>query len=289
MIDKKLLNNLLFSIFWAGYILITKLALNAGLHPLLFNLQTTFVSSIILIPYIVIFFRNDLKKIKKKEIKIILLLGFVLSIAYILSNQSLKLTTSINYGFLIKTTVIFTPLLSMMFLDEKITKKKIFFMFIFLLGAFLISTNGKMAIPKTGDILVIVTALLFSSGVIVTKSLSGKMNPEFAGAIRPISALIFLIIITPVISTSIVQTFVLDFSILKYVIVASIFGALLSIFLGKSVGSSTASYFTLMNNMTSVFVLIGGIIFLGEEMSSVQVLGAAITIFSAIMVQRTDI
>jgi drug/metabolite transporter (DMT)-like permease len=44
-----------------------------------------------------------------------------------------------------------------------------------------------------------------------------------------------------------------------------------------------------MNNMTSVFVLIGGILFLSETLSFVQAIGAAITIASAIMVQRSDI
>ncbi len=287
--DKKLLYNLLFSVFWAGSILATKLALNSGLDPIIFNFQTTLVVVLILTPYMILFHKKDLMKIHKREIKIILLLGLVLSFAYIISNQSLKLTTSINYGFLIKTTVIFTPLLSLLFLNEKITVKKIFFMTVFLIGAFLISTNGQLVIPHKGDLLVMLTALLFSTGLIISKLLSGKLSPEVSGAIRPISAFIFLVIITPLISKSFSIATVLDINTAKYVLLASIFGVLLTIFLGKSIVSSTASYFTLMNNMTSVFVLLGGLIFLSETITFVQGIGTIITIASAIFVQKSEI
>lgn len=287
--DKKLIYNLLFSLFWAGSILSTKIALMQGMDPLIFNFQTTLLSVFVLVPYIVLLFKNDLKKINKTHIKVILLLGIILSFAYITSNLSLKLTSSINYGFLIKTTIVFTPLLSMIFLQEKITMKKIIFMFVFLVGAYLISTNGKTIIPALGDILVVITAFLFSSALITTKFLVGKFSPEFSGAIRPISAFIFLLIMTPMLSQNFTPSVILNTQSMKYVVLASIFGILLSIFLGKSAASSSASYFTLMNNMTSVFVLLGGLALLNETITMIQLLGATITIVSAIIVQKSNV
>ncbi|OGI14438.1 hypothetical protein A3K63_04825 [Candidatus Micrarchaeota archaeon RBG_16_49_10] len=287
--DRKLLYNLLFSLFWACNILATKIALNAGLDPLMLNLQAALLTSLILIPYIALFLRKDVKKVNWKSGKTILMLGLVLAIANIVSNQSLKLTSSINYGFLVKTTIIFTPLLSMIFLSEKMTKKKVIFMTVFLMGAYLISTNGRMMIPKLGDILVIIAAFLFSGGAITTKFLAGKFRPEFSGAIRPIAALTFLMIITPLLAKDFTTAAVLDFKNIKYIATASVFYALLSIFLGKAIASSSASYFTLMNNMTSIFVLVGGLFILSETMSLVQAIGVVITVASAIMVQRSDV
>ena len=93
--------------------------------------------------------------------------GFGIGISY----MGLQMTEVINYGFLIKTTVIFTIILAhFWFHDEKITWQKIILVLLFLIGVYLISTNGQMMIPHTGDALILLGAFLLAVTNIILKT-----------------------------------------------------------------------------------------------------------------------
>ena len=117
-----------FSLVWAIQTIINKFAVNKGLDPMLFSFQTLIGAGFFLLIYVTFTQFKELKKIKKastKELVLIVLVGVLASgLATLSTFYGLKYSTSINYGFLVKTTVVFSVLLAAIFLKEKLTIKK---------------------------------------------------------------------------------------------------------------------------------------------------------------------
>ena len=100
-VDKKLLYVSIFSISWALNILVNKHGLNLGTKPFPYTVQTNLVSALILTLVILLTKKQDFKQINLRLAKGMIGIGFFVGIAYIAGIYGLKLTSSINYGFII--------------------------------------------------------------------------------------------------------------------------------------------------------------------------------------------
>jgi|SaaInlStandDraft_4_1057021.scaffolds.fasta_scaffold140474_1 drug/metabolite transporter (DMT)-like permease len=158
----------LFSLFWAIDTIISKYAFNQGMNPYVFSYQSLILSAIGLL----IYSKKTKAKFTKKHVKYMIFLGILANgIGSLFSAYGLKLSNSTNYGFLIKTTLIFAIVFSTILLKEKITSKKIGFGLLLLFGAYLISTAGMNLIPNPGDIFIIIAAGFYSLVSILSKKM----------------------------------------------------------------------------------------------------------------------
>lgn len=285
--NKKLLGLIyvtLFSLAWAIQTIISKIAMNQGIDPISFSYQTLFASAIILLIYISITQFNDFKKITKVSIPKLASIGILGNgFATLLTFYGLKYSTSINYGFIVKSTLIFSILLAYFFLKENINSKKIWLMIVLLIGAYLISTGGQTIYPKIGDLLILGAAFFLSAANIIARPVLKEYSPEIVSLFRTMSGGLVILLFSPFIIS---QFFVVENFTLF--LLRSIFVFLTLLFLNKTIQATSISYMTMMSMMYSVFVAILGYLILNETMNFAQAIGGLLIIISVIFIQKSN-
>jgi drug/metabolite transporter (DMT)-like permease len=283
-IDKKLLYVSIFSLSWALLIFFNKNAINSGVEALPYTIQGTFVNASILLIYNLFLRRREFKKIKFNHLKRLVLIGIFVGTAYILGFYGLKLSTSINYGFLIKSTLLFTTILAFIFLKEKFNSEKVILLFVFVIGVYFLTTGGKMIIPRIGDILTLITAFCYSSALIITKPLTKEIHSDIVSLGRIGFALLVLFLLIPILKVN-----PLEIKAGIYVLITGVFGAILAIFINKTITVSSASYLTMMSMSVPVIVALLSLIFLKEPMNIFQIIGGTLIIVSGVLTQKSKI
>ncbi|MBS1267219.1 MAG: hypothetical protein MAG795_01191 [Candidatus Woesearchaeota archaeon] len=282
-LNKKLLYVAIFSISWAFVITINKHGLNLGTKPFQYTAQTNFITAIIL--SLLVFFtkKQEFAKIDKNLILKMIAIGLCVGIAYITGIYGLKLTSSINYGFVIKSAMIFTIIQAYIFLKEKLTKQKILLLIVFTIGAYLVTTAGKLLIPKPGDLLTMVAALGFSSANIIQKKLTKEIDPVLITWARITFAFLTVAIASLVIGKNI-------FEIIApvHVIAVGFLSVILVIYLVKTLSVASASYLTMTSMITPFLVTIFGLVFLKETINIFQIIGGILIIGCGVLVHKLD-
>lgn len=283
MLSKKLVYSSTVAILLAFTTFIQKIALNIGVPPLTLSVQLILIATIILNINLLLQrkYIKQIKNMKRQEWKNAFFAGFFLISTYLASIYGLRFTTSINFSFIIKSSLIFIPLLAFFFLQEKITKEKIFLIFTFIIGIYLITTRGQFILPRFGDLLIILAAFLFSSFTIINKKLAKMLEPEIISwGVTSCTAIFALILI-----------FILRINVfssigLLYVLLSGLADALIFLFINKTIRITNMTYYVMMTMFAPVINLILGILFLNETINSIQLIGGVILIISGIMVQK---
>jgi len=284
MISKRLVYSSTVTILLSFSIFFKKIALTKNVLPMTLLIQFILISSIILNLNLLFFQRKYIKKIKnikQREWKNTFFAGVFLIFGYLASTYGLRFTTSINYSFIIKSNLIFIPLLAFFFFQEKITKEKIFLAFIFLIGIYLVTTSGQFILPHFGDLLIIVAAFFFSSFTIINKNLVKILEPEIVSwGVTSFAAVLALII-----------SFFLKINVFSsigilFVFLSGLAEALIILFINKTIRITSMTYYVMMTMFVPVINLILGILFLNEMINFIQLIGGIILIISGIMVQR---
>jgi drug/metabolite transporter (DMT)-like permease len=284
--NKKLLYVSLFSLFWAINILLSRYVLLRGINPLVLASSSLFFTVIILLTY---FFTTSQKEVflsSKKSRNGALISGVIGGgLAGLVAGFGLQLSTSINYGFLIKTATAFTIIFAAGFLKEPLPKKKMFFVILMLLGAYLLSTKGQSLTPHIGDIFILLAAASYSGAAVINRSILKKdINPNAVSFYR---ALMGFIVVAPVAFFS--TGSVLSSTILFPIFLVSVSQALLYIYLNKTLAVASASYMTMLSMSVPVLVAIFAIPFFKETMSSIQIVGAILIVAGGILTEKTKI
>jgi len=284
MISKKLVYSSTVAILLASSIFIKKIALTKDVPPLTLIVQFILIAAIILNLNLLFFQRKyirQIKKMKRWEWKNAFFAGFFLISAYLASTYGLRFTSSINYSFIIKSNLIFIPLLAFFFLQEKITKEKIYLAIIFFIGIYLVTTRGQFILPRLGDLLIIMAAFFFSSFTIINKKLAKMLEPEIISwGVTSCTAVFALILIFTM------KINVFSSIGLLYVLLAGLAEALIILFINKTIRITNMTYYVMMTMFAPVINLILGILFLNETINSIQLLGGVVLIISGMMVQR---
>jgi len=283
-IDKKLIYVLTFSILLSLLITFGKFVLNLGINPLIYMLYYQCVAFGFLFIYTFIIRKQKLNFLNRKNIKNLLIFSFIISLGLIASIFGLEMSTSINYGFILKSTVIFGPLLAFFFLNEKLSKIKIVLIPIFLLGVYLVSTNGGVIIPQRGDILILTAAFLFSVTDVLVKRLTKNIDVNSLVVSRGFLITFFMFIFSII--------FVKDLTPnipFIHLLTAGFIAAGSQLFLLKTIAECSVSYLSMMTMAVPVIVSILGLIFLKENMSLFQIIGGIIIIISGILTQKKNI
>lgn len=273
----------LFSLAWAIQTIINKVAVDKGVEPLSFAYQTLFGAAFILFMYVVLFRKKDFKKIQKKALPKLMAIGIIGSgMGTLLTFYGLKYSTSINFGFIIKSTVIFSVILAWIFLKERMNTKKLLLVFILLVGAYLISTKGQTITPKIGDLIILAGAFCLASANVIAKPLFRTHPVEIVVLFRTIFGGLIVLLFVPFI----VPTFY-EITDIPLFIARSFFVFFTLFFLNKTIEATNISYMTMMSMMFSIFVVILGYFILGETMNIAQAIGGLLIILSVIFIQKS--
>lgn len=285
-----LLNVMLFSVFWALSVFISKVAFNAGASPITFSIQSSVVAFIMLIAYALPRKIGELKTTGRGVIIwLIAAYAFHMGLGDFLSNIGIAYTSALNAGFLVKFSTVTTTLLAWFILREKMTPAKLLTVLAILIGTYLLTAKGQLIAPHLGDVLIIVSCLCWSTGnILVRRALKyTSLSGEAVALIRPLGGFpifIIFVLLSPLYPASVQKIFVvnfLDLHYLFYVIIDGILGLLTLIYLNRTLKVASASYMTMMSSITPLLVAVLAVIFLKDSLIFIQVTGAALIISSS--------
>lgn len=295
---------MMFSGFWALQIFVTKLGFNAGAQVLSFQTLSILTALLILAILILPKYGSDFRKFfihtPRLFWKIFFANGIQSGLGTNLSIIGISLTAAINAGFLVKLATVTTILFASLFLNERLTVIKILTVFTMLSGAYLLTTKGQVLLPRIGDLFILSACVCWSLGnVLVRKFLKTEpVRVEVLTLQKPIAGLpvILMLVGIAVWQPEILGTLQQSGSCcnpplasLPYAFLNGVCLALSWTYLNRTLEVSSASYLTMMSMVTPVLVSILAMIFLGETLVGVQVVGIGIIIMSAVVTYLSGI
>ena len=281
MISRGFIYVLFFSLSWALDAVIAGYAFSEGSNVFVYCYQRTCISALFFFLYLKVASKDSPKrKLKSKNIPYLILLGVVGSgLGTYFGFEGIKYST-VNYGFLMKTTVVFAPILEFFIFRKVVTLKRVFFIGVLLVGAFLISTKGKLILPINGDIYSIVAAFCYAATNVFSISLLKKNSSEYTALFRTIGGGVFLFIIAYLSTEDLIQK-----EYLWLTLGGGIFSFFLFFFLYKALEVVSATYVAMVGMSFSVFTAILSYVVLGQKLIPIQWVGAVIILFSAVMIE----
>jgi len=291
-LKKKNINFLmvLTAFFWAGAFIAGKLS-----APFIPPFTLTFLrfSVATLVLYGIIKYRKEsIYILKKEDIPFFLFTGLVGMFGYhILFFSALRLTTAISSSIIGATNPIITTILSIIFLKDKITKKRLFGIILSFTGVFLTITNADINILTTlsfnkGDLLMLVAVLMWSSYSVFSKWVMPRYSPITLTFYSFLFCTIFLI---PFVIYEHPWTLISSIPYYSYIasiymsIFASVIGYLVQQISIKEIGPSKTSIFI---NLVPIFSIVLSVSILGETISSIKLLTALLIIAGVYICQK---
>ncbi len=299
-----LYNVLLFSTFWAFQIFFAKLGFMAGAMVVPFQIVSIIGALVTLAVLILPDSGPKLVHLFKHQPsifwKLFLANGIQAGLGSYLSIIGIALTDTINAGFLVKITAVFTILFAWIILKENLSGLKISVVFVMLLGAYLLTTKGQGMLPRVGDVFILGACFCWSLGsVLVRKILSTQtVEADVVTIQKPIaslplfSILVGISLIYPEMLGNLKAflmccTFPLAY--IPYALGSGFCLAMAWIYLYRTLDRATASYSTLMSMATPIMVSVLAMIFLNERLVWVQVVGGGLIILSGVVIYLSDI
>lgn len=266
------------SILWALQITVSKLALNAGAHPLAFLFQMLSVAAVFIACSTLAFSRAGLHAVRRKDLVPLVSIAVVGSVcANIAGYVGLENSSSVNYGFLIKSALVFTAILAYWFLGEGMTHRKGVLITGLITGLYLVTTRGKGIVPSPYDGLIILGAFFYAVSNILAKSVVTGVHPQVIAFFRTCCGAVLLGIV-------LVCAGVPAFSVIRpdLVMATGLFLAGMQSVMYRALRLTSVCYLSMMSMMTPVLVAVIGILFLGETFSIVQAVGGAIILLCGV-------
>jgi drug/metabolite transporter (DMT)-like permease len=268
---------LMITVFWGASYILTKLALDV-LQP--FNL-TALRFIIGFIAAAAVFYKNviraDMKTIKYSLILAIILLGVFVTMTY-----GLQYTTASNSGFLVSLTVVFIPIISAVFLKQKIEKKVLLGVCIAPIGIALLTLSSQLTV-NSGDILCIICAVLFAAHVVVTGVYTQRVDSIALGVLQLGFVGLFSLVVAMFTETVILpDTAVSWASILSLSILCTAVGYIVQT---TAQQYTSAAHTGLILALEPVFSAIFAYLVLGELLSLKGYIGASILLLSVLIAE----
>jgi len=294
---------MMFSTFWALQIFFAKLGFNAGAVVLPFQLLTTTIAFLVLVIVILPKVKSQLSQLFKNQRPLFWNLywanGIQAGLGTSLALVGIAMTDAINAGFLVKFTTVTTILFAWIMLKEKLSALKVGTVFLMLFGVYLLTTRGQVLIPRPGDFFLIAACVCWSLGsVLVRKFLKDQpLQPDVVTMQKPLASFPVLLVLvgfsivyttTSGIPDNLLSCCSVSSPDLIYATLNGFCLAMAWIFVYRTLKVSTASYLTLMSMLTPVIVTLLAIVFLGESLVWIQVIGAGLIIFSGVVIYFSD-
>ncbi len=276
-------------VIYAGNLIVGK-AIN-DLPPITISFFRTAIAFLVVLPFAYKQFKehHDVLKSNWKPLLGIGITGIALFNVFVY--LSLNFTTTTNAGIMEATTPVFTIILGYIFLSERLKKMQLFGVFISLIGAIWVLTNGNLESLfslnyNIGDLFMIVAVIIWSIFSILVK-LHNHKYPVLGGLLVMLG--FGLVILIPlVIGEWLVLGFpsgLADFNLWLGLIYLGIFPSFIALMLwNKSVSDLGPSLSSVFLNFLPFFTAIGAIVFLDESLVMAQILGGLIVIFGVLLV-----
>ncbi len=288
------LNVLLFSLFWALQVFVSKLAFNAGAKIVPFTVQSLALCIFLITPYILLSKRHRLKQIPRRVVASLLVASAVHGgLGSFFANAGVSLTTAINAGFLLQFSTVTTTVLARFVLGERMNASKLVTIVTITVGTFLLVTKGHLDSFRGGDALILLACTAWSTGnVLVRKILKDhELDGDVVTFFRPLAGLpvtLVAIMLAPIYPTKLRSTFevnLFEFNAVGYLLLASAFTVALWLFLNRTLKIASASYMSMMSSLTPVLVAILALVFLHESLAAIQWTGVILIIASGYFTQ----
>ena len=295
---------MMFSGFWALQIFVAKLAFNAGVEVLAFQVLSYSAVLIILAVVLLRQVGSQLLDLFRNHgalfWQLFLANGIQAGLGTFLSMIGIAMTAAINAGFLVKLATVTTILFAWIILNERMTPRKLATVFVMLFGAYLLTTKGQALLPRVGDLFILGACFCWSLGNVLVRRIlrSQPVNPDVVTMQKPVAGLLVLLLLVGAVvifgelsgsQSPIFGCCTVSPSYLTYAAATGICLAGAWFYLNRTLKVATASYMTLMSMVTPVLVGILALFFLGETLVWIQVIGAALIIMSGIAISLRGI
>lgn len=268
---------MMITVFWGASYILTKIGLE-DFQP--FNLTALrfmiafFVSAIVFYKHMI---KADIKTIKYSFILAIILLSVFIS-----STFGLLYTSASNAGFLLSLSVVLIPIISFVFLKQKIEKKMIVGVCFAIIGIALLTLNTQLKI-NSGDLLCIISALLFAIHIILTGVFTRRVDSIALGILQLGFAGLFSFIFSFMTETMKFPTTSKSWAVvLSLSILCTAVGYIVQTMAQKY---TTATHTGIILSLEPVFSAIFAYFILGELLSVKGYFGAGILLLSVLIAE----
>jgi len=276
---------LLMSVVWAILIILSKAILNKGVPVFTYLFQMICLAAVLVSLYAFLFHRDKIVAPNRSQVKYLIMIGATgTALANIIGYYGLESSSSINYGFLVKTTVVFTVILAHFMLKEVLDFHKILLVIMLLVGVYLITTEGRELIPNRYDILIVMSAFFYAFANNLSKIVLRNFDPAVLSMYRMIFGSVLLAVFVIAVQK--------EFYVVQYpleIALASLHMAMLMILIYRTLRITSVSYLSMMSMSTPVIVTILGVVFLNEHFSLIQALGGILIILSGVFIHLKNI
>jgi drug/metabolite transporter (DMT)-like permease len=223
--------------------------------------------------------------LERKSLSFIILAGGLLFGAAGLQQAGLETTTAGNAGFITTLYVVLVPVLLVIFWREKIHWLSWLGAGIAIIGSMLLSTGGTFRLSP-GDALVMAGALLWALHVILVSRVVKHTDVLTFSTGQYIAAGLFNLIVVVWMQMPISGLASGWWTILYIGILSTAVGYTLQV-LGQKYAPPTDA--TILLSMEAVFAALAGLIFLGESMQPVQLVGCGLILIAVLVTQLKSI
>ncbi|MBV1756818.1 MAG: DMT family transporter [Dethiosulfatibacter sp.] len=284
---------LMATVFWAGAFITGKMGVYA-LSPLVLTFLRMFFAAIIIFP-IMVFTKKDNWRIEVSSVKYAVLTAVVGMIGYhMFFFYALRYTDASKASMINAINPLLTALLAVIFLGERLTSRKIFFILTAFAGVVLTLSNWNLQRIisfdlNLGDLLMLCGAMMWATYGIIVKRIMPFFTPLKLTTYTFMFSAIMLFPFTAkeLISLDYVQIGWMPFlAVLYMAIFPSVIGYTIQQMAIKELGAGKTALFI---NLVPVISTIFAIIFLGEKLFKLNVVSGAIIIVSVILFRKQKV
>ncbi|MDK2869333.1 MAG: hypothetical protein PWP39_568 [Pyrococcus sp.] len=181
-------------------------------NPISFAFFSALFASLLLIPF------ANFEEVRVEWKRGVLIGFFGTFLAYLSYSFGVRMSTSVNAALITRTEVLFSFLLSYILLKESITRRRVGYSALVVIGVILVITQGKRVSLNPGDGLLLLVPLFWQLGHVIAKRTRG--SPQTIAFLRNSFGTLFLFL--PSLFTGMSFTF---YSVLEGMIIA--FGQLI--------------------------------------------------------------
>lgn len=280
---KSIFQLLLVSLILASDNILSKFILNQGVTPVPYAFVKSIVGTIFLSAFILTKHKKDLKLNKKHLLDLVIIALSIAVIGRLIGLKGLSLTTATNLAFLRLTTFV-TAFLSFVILKEKLPKLFWVLLIIATIGIWLLSTEGRLEPLNKGDALILFSTLFYGFGNTWAKKTMKDLKPIIVVFGRFFLGSLFMIPVLFFFGASQLNTINNAF---VWVVLSGVLSAswvFLSYTVVNREGASLSNAFT--RGTSPIMVVVFAYFLLGEVLSLVQIIGAAVILFSVLGISK---
>lgn len=283
MEKKSLVQLFLSALLLSVNIILIKYILNLGVSPSAFVAASAFLSSIWVFVFIVLSGHKRYLRFPRKHILDLVLIGLATSVlGSLLGLTGLHFSTATNLA-LLRLTPFVVAILAYFILHERLTRQFWALLVSVFLGILLLSTEGRIEPIKKGDALIILSSIFYGFGSVWSKRTMANVRPLVVLLGRYFFGSLILVPSIFIFAASSITT--LNNAIF-YVVSSSFLTAIWTSLAAHVVEQEGPSLVNAFLRVTPVPVAVLAFFFLGETLSYVQLVGAALILASGFKIAR---